>query len=71
MQRMATQRRQKLMETKFDAHSGDAYIDILGADLEHHDRMSGASSQVDGIIAHGQAIKAALVNQRTMMKVGS
>ena len=59
------------METKFDAHSGDAYIDILGADLEHHDRMSGASSQVDGIIAHGQAIKAALVNQRTMIKVGS
>eukprot|EP00041_Stephanoeca_diplocostata_P016412 m.323506 g.323506 ORF g.323506 m.323506 type:complete len:208 (-) comp20358_c1_seq4:304-927(-) len=66
-----SRRRELLLGKKFTAHSGDAYIDMLGADLEHNSRLGAAGRAMNDIILHGAAIKETLVSQRGVIKVCS
>eukprot|EP00037_Helgoeca_nana_P033531 m.418347 g.418347 ORF g.418347 m.418347 type:complete len:228 (+) comp30882_c0_seq1:51-734(+) len=61
-------RRQELLSTTFEAHQGDAYINMLGGDIEHNSRLQGANQAMDDLLAHGEAIKSTLYNQREMIK---
>eukprot|EP00041_Stephanoeca_diplocostata_P016410 m.323494 g.323494 ORF g.323494 m.323494 type:complete len:74 (-) comp20358_c1_seq1:323-544(-) len=63
-----SRRRALLLGKKFTAHSGDAYIDMLGADLEHNSRLGAAGRAMNDIILHGAAIKETLVSQRGVIK---
>lgn len=62
-------RRQELLGTKFEAHKGDTYIDMLGDDMAHYGRVQGASQAMEDLLSHGEMIKATLYDQRNMIKV--
>eukprot|EP00038_Savillea_parva_P016689 m.17641 g.17641 ORF g.17641 m.17641 type:complete len:218 (+) comp3518_c0_seq1:423-1076(+) len=61
-------RRQELLGTQFEAHQGDTYINMLGDDLAHNQRLGGANQALDDLMAHGEAIKSTLYSQREMIK---
>jgi len=64
----AEKRREELLGTQFTAHEGDTYINMLGQDVEHNNRLRQAGRAMDDIIGHGQAIKETLYSQREMIK---